>query len=118
MAFNSTLAQRVAASLTARQISFEQKAMMGGLCFMVDGKMCLGVSDNRLMVRLDPAVESEALQRPGCHPMDLTGKPMKGFVFVHPDGHNSDAQLRRWIDLALAFNPKAKSSKKPAPRRP
>ncbi len=116
MAYDSNLAERVTDALVTRCISFQKKAMMGGLCFMVDDKMCLGVSDDRLMVRLDPAVEADALQRPGCHPMDLTGRPMRGFVFVHAEGHRSDAQLRHWIELALAFNPKAKSSKRRSTR--
>ncbi len=61
---------------------------------MVDGKRCGGVEKDRLMVRLDPAVEAAALARPGCQPMDFTGRPMKGYVFVHPEGCESEAQLR------------------------
>jgi TfoX/Sxy family transcriptional regulator of competence genes len=78
---------------------------------MVNGKMCLGVTDARLMVRLDPATEGESLQRPGCKPMDFTSRPMKGYVFVLPEGYKSGSQLRHWVELALAFNLKAKSSK-------
>jgi hypothetical protein len=114
MAYDSTLADRVTDMLVARCVSFEKKKMMGGLCFMVSDKMCLGVDGSRLMVRLDPVVEGESLQRPGCKPMDFTGRPMKGYVFVHPEGHESEADLRHWVGLALAFNPKAKASK---PRR-
>jgi TfoX/Sxy family transcriptional regulator of competence genes len=112
MAYDSALAERVTDSLVAHRVSFETKAMMGGLCFMVNGKMCLGVDKQRLMVRLDPAGMDEALARQGCKPMDFTGRPMKGFVFVHPEGHESESQLRYWIDLALAFNPQAKASRK------
>ena len=112
MAYDTALADRITDLFTARRVSFETKAMMGGLCFMVNGKMCLGVEKARLMVRLDPAVEAEALTRPGCKPMDFTGRPMKGYVFVHPEGYATEAQLRRWVDLALEFNPKAKASKK------
>ena len=90
--------------------------MMGGLCFMVNGKMCLGVSDQRLMVRLDPAVEVESLQLRGCKQMDFTGRPMKGYVFVHPEGIETDTQLLHWVNLALEFNPKAKASKKRSSR--
>src|SRR5688572_8005585 len=100
MAYDSALADRVTDLLTARRAPFETKAMMGGLCFMVDGKMCVGVEKARLMVRLDPAVESEALTLRGCKPMDFTGRPMKGYVFVHPEGCSSEAQLRHWVDLA------------------
>ena len=111
MAHDSALADRLTDALTARRVAFETKAMMGGLCFMVDGKMCVGVEKARLMVRLDPAVEAEALKLPGCKPMDFTGRPMKGFVFVHPEGYESDDQLARWLDLALDFNPRAKASR-------
>ena len=114
MAYDAALADRVTDLLTARRVSFEAKPMMGGLCFMVDGKMCVGVEKARLMVRLDPAVESDALKRRGCKPMDFTGRPMKGYVFVHPEGYATEAQLRHWIDLALEFNPRAKASKKRA----
>ncbi len=112
MAYDSAIADRVTDMLTARRVPFETKAMMGGLCFMVAGKMCLGVSGSRLMVRLDPAIEHESLQRTGCKPMDFTGRPLRGYVFIHPEGHESEPQLRHWVELALAFNPKAKASKK------
>lgn len=112
MPYDTTLADRVTDFFTTRRVRFETKAMMGGLCFMVDGKMCVGVTKDRLMVRLDPTVEAAALARPGCQPMDFTGRPMKGYVFVHPEGWKTDAQLRHWLDLALDFNPRAKASKK------
>jgi len=114
MAYDTSLADRITDLLTARRFRFETKAMMGGLCFMVNDKMCMGVTQQRLMVRLDPAVEAESLQRPGCAPMDFTGRPMKGYVYVHPEGHDTEQDLRHWVDLALAFNPKAKASKKRA----
>lgn len=115
MAYDSALADRVTDALTSRCVSFETKSMMGGLCFMVDGKMCVGVEKARLMVRLDPAVEDQALARKGCKPMDFTGRPMKGYVFVHAEGYETEAQLRHWLDLALEFNPRAKASKKRKP---
>lgn len=111
MPYDTALSDRVTDLLTRRRVAFETKAMMGGICFMVDDKMCLGVTKERLMVRLDPALQEESLQRPGCAPMDFTGRVMKGFIYVHAEGHESDAQLRHWVDLALAFNPKAKSSR-------
>ena len=85
--------------------------MMGGLCFMVDGKMCVGVEKSRLMARIDPAAYEGALNKKGCVPMDFTGRPMCGFVFVNPDGLMAEAELEVWLNLALEFNPKAKSSK-------
>ena len=111
MAFDERLADRVRASLQKQSARFVEKPMMGGLCFMVDGKMCLGVDKTRLMVRLDPELSEAALARPGCVPMDFTGRPMRGFVFIQPDGLKSAKQLNEWVGLALDFNPRAKASK-------
>jgi hypothetical protein len=88
--------------------------MMGGLCFMVDGKMCVGIAGDRLMVRLDPADYDTALSRQGCVPMDFTGRPMRGFVFVTPAGTNATRDFESWIELALEYNPRAKA----APKKP
>lgn len=112
MPYDQSLADRVSCALIAKGIAFESKPMMGGLCFMVDGKMCVGVTGERLMARIDPAAEADALTRPGCRPMDFTGRPMKGFVFIDPAGTRTAAQLRTWLALALNFNPRAKPSKK------
>lgn len=79
---------------------------------MVDNKMCLGIVKEDLMVRLDPEYQDKALKLTGCRPMDFTNRPMKGFVFVSPEGVDMDEDLDFWIDKALEYNPKAKSSKK------
>jgi len=112
VAYDALLADRIRTQLKRRKLTLEEKAMMGGLAFMVDGKMCLGVEKNRLMARLDPAIYEEALRRRGCQPMDFTGRPLKGFVFVRPDGVKTSHDLRQWVDLALEFNPNAKTSRK------
>ena len=111
MAYSEVLAERVRAGLRAAGARFEEKRMMGGLCFMVEAKMCVGVDQERLMVRLDPERYDEALKRPGCVPMDFTGRPMRGFVFVNAPGLATEAALVSWLKLALEFNPRAKSSK-------
>ena len=111
MAYSETLASKVRASLTNRD-DVEEKKMMGGLTFMINGKMCVGVVKDDLMVRLDPAVYENALRQKGCREMNFTGRPMKGFVFVNPEGTNNKKDLNYWIDLALDFNKRAKSSKK------
>ncbi len=85
---------------------------MGGLCFMANGKMCVGVEKDRLMARIDPDIYEKALGRKGCVPMDFTGRPMRGFVFVNAAGLASDRDLAAWLELALEFNPRAVSSKK------
>lgn len=112
MAYDEQLATRVRRFFKSRKVAFAEKRMMGGLCFLVDNKMCVGVEMERLMVRLDPEIYEAALKRKGSAPMDFTGRPMRGFVFVHAEGFNSDKDLNAWLGLALEFNPKAKSSKK------
>lgn len=121
MAYNESIANRVDRYLETKSVSFERKKMMGGVVFMVDGKMCVGVESDRLMVRLDPATQEHALKQAGCTPMDFTGRPMRGFVWVDERALNSPAQLHRWIDRALAFNPlasrSARRTRSPAKKR-
>lgn len=111
MAYDEKLADRVREQLSGQR-KLEEKRMMGGLTFMVNAKMCVGILNDDLMVRLAPEVYGKALERPGCRAMDFTGKPMKGFVFVDPEGTKGAKQLNYWIGLALDFNKKAKASKK------
>ena len=75
--------------------------MFGGLTFMVAGHMCCGVNKDELIVRLDPADADAALSRPHARPMDLTGRPMRGFIAVRPEGLKGQA-LKRWVGQALA----------------
>lgn len=112
------LADRVARVFTARAVPFESKRMMGGILFMVRGKMCVGVESHRLMARIGPEAEAAALKRPGCSPMDFTGRPMRGFVFVAVASLRTERQLTTWLDLALAFNPLAKPSARARAKRP
>ena len=86
--------------------------MMGGLTFMVNGKMCVGVLKDDLMARIDPDVYEVALHKKGCREMNFTGKPMKGFVFVGSKGTSGTKDFKYWLDLALDFNKRAKASKK------
>lgn len=112
MAYNEHLADRIRRVFSDRHVSFEEKKMMGGLCFMVDDKMCVGVNKDELMARIDPEIYREALKKKGSREMDFTGRPMKGFVFVVPTGTDIDNDLEYWVKLALEYNPKARSSKK------
>ena len=116
MAYDEHLADRIRGGFNKARVRFEQKSMIGGLCFLVEGKMCVGVEKNRLMARIDPAAYDGALNRKGCMAMDFTGRPMRGFVFVSPEGLVTDAELDVWLKLALEFNPKAKASKKKSKR--
>ena len=112
MAYNEYLGERIDNALQKMGIAFEERKMMGGLAFMVDEKMCVGVVKENLMARIDPEIFETALTKPGCEPMDFTGKQMKGFVFVTPEAIDQDEDLDYWIELALEFNPRAKSSNK------
>lgn len=112
MPYDEHLSDRIRAVFKARRVPFAEKKMMGGLCFMVDDKMCCGVEKDKLMARIGPDVYEEALTRKGCREMDFTGRPMKGYVFVEPDGVDTDSDLEYWVQLCLDFNPMAKSSKK------
>jgi TfoX/Sxy family transcriptional regulator of competence genes len=112
MAYNEKLADRCREIIATAADDVEEKKMFGGLCFMVDGKMCVGVEKERLMVRLDPAVYEEALEQEGCYPMDFTGRVMKGYVFVEETTLRTKNKLSYWLNLALDYNKIAKASKK------
>jgi len=111
MAYDEFLADRIRQCFKEENAVFEEKKMMGGLCFMVDDKMCVGIVKDELMARIDPEIYEEALSKKGCKEMNFTGRSMKGFVFVEPQGFDLDDDLAYWIQKSLDFNPKAKSSK-------
>jgi TfoX/Sxy family transcriptional regulator of competence genes len=79
-----------------------ERKMFGGVAFMFDGNMAFGIIGSELMARLGPAAE-EALTEPHVRPMDFTGKPMKGMVYIGQEGIADDADLERWVRRALAF---------------
>jgi len=112
MAFNEELANRTREIISLTQNNVEEKKMFGGICFMVNDKMCLGVVKESLLVRLDPAKYDEVIENEGCGPMNFTGKPMKGFVFVDSYVLNTKQKLEYWINLAMDFNKIARKSKK------
>ena len=108
MAYSELLADRVRQRL--HHISqLEEKKMMGGLIFMVNGKMCIGVDfdkkrqEDRLMVRLGKAEYESALAEKGSRIMDFTGKPLRGFVYVDQEGFESDEDLASWVDMSMKF---------------
>ena len=112
MAYDESLANRVREIISVTHENVEEKKMFGGLCFMVNDKMCVGVEKERLMVRLDPGKYDEVIEKEGCTPMDFTGKIMKGYVFVNTDVLTTKKKLEYWINLALEYNSIAKSSKR------
>jgi hypothetical protein len=111
MAYDERLANRIREILVDQPV-IEEKQMMGGLAFMVNNKMCVGVIKEDMMARIDPDIFEEAIEKHGCRPMDFTGKLMKGWVFISPEGIDNVKDLEYWIDLALDFNKNAKVSKK------
>lgn len=112
MAYDEYLEERISRILEQKKIAFQAKRMMGGLCYLVDDKMCVGIVKEELMARVDPEIYPELLEMNGCKEMNFTGRPMKGYVFVEPSAIDRDDQLQFFIDKCLEFNPKAKSSKK------
>ena len=103
--------------LQEKQVPAEEKKMMGGLCFMVDDKMCFGIVKDELMARIGPDRYEEALQKEGCKEMNFTGRAMKGYVFLEPSAVDMEDDLAYWIQLCLDFNPLAKASKKKAKKK-
>lgn len=110
--YDEHLEERIEAILKHRKISFEKKKMMGGLAFMVNDKMCVGIITNELMARIGTEAYPEALKKNGCREMTFTGRPMPGYVYVEPQAIDLEIDLEYWIQLCLDFNPLAKSSKK------
>jgi TfoX/Sxy family transcriptional regulator of competence genes len=114
MAINENLADRVRELISEREKNVEEKRMFGGLCFMVNDKMCVGVESSRIMVRFDPGITAAVMEKEGATPMDFTQKVMKGYAFVDIDVLNTKKKLEYWINLALDYNKFAKASKKRA----
>jgi TfoX/Sxy family transcriptional regulator of competence genes len=112
MAFDENLADRIRRSLKEKGSYYTEKKMFGGLCFMVDDKMCVGIIKDELMARVGEAAYPEALSKPGAKEMNFTGRAMKGYVFVEPEGIDFDEDLDYYIQACLDFNSLAKASKK------
>ena len=112
MAYNEYLADKLRQALHERKVPFIDKKMMGGLCIMVDDKMCVGVIKDDLMARVGPHAYDEFLSKPGARVMDFTKRPMKGYLYLNAEGWDNDSHLNEWIDQCLLFNKEAKSSKK------
>ncbi|HVV55227.1 MAG TPA: TfoX/Sxy family protein [Mucilaginibacter sp.] len=111
MAFDEKLADRVRVAL-ADVPNVMEKKMFRGVTFMVDDKMCISVSGDELMLRLDPALTDQLAEENGTRPMIHGGKHMKGFIYISPERFSNKKDFDHWIKLALDYNPVAKSSKK------
>lgn len=111
MAYNEKLACRIRESLSDISQVVE-KEMMGGLTFMVKGKMCVGIIKDEMMCRIDPDFHEVVIEKTGCRTMDFTKRPMKGYIMVDDTGMKTKKEFEYWLGLALTFNKKAKSSKR------
>lgn len=116
MPYNEKLADRVREALAGER-RVEEKKMFRGVCFMVNGKMCICIGHDELMVRIDPEKQEEAQERNGVRPMIRNGKPIKGYVYVGEEGTKSKRDFDHWVRLALEFNKEAKASKKSKPKK-
>jgi hypothetical protein len=102
MAYDETLAERVRAALAGRDDVVE-KRMFGGVAFMVRGHMSCGIVASTLMVRLAPVDADALVNERHVRPMDFTGRPMRGFLYIDPDGIKTAAMLQRWIERATTY---------------
>lgn len=113
MPYDTMLADRVRRYLQQHtRLPVEEKTMFSGLAFMVDGKMCVNVSHDKLMCRYDPALEENLAEQPGFEPMIMKGRPMRGYCYVAPEVLHTAKALGYWIDLCLDYNPQARASAK------
>ena len=118
MAFDAHQADRIRQIFKDKKVTTVEKKMIGGLCFMVDDKMCCGTHIDKhtnaslLMARIGEEAYRKHFDDGTCLPMDFTGRHMKGYVFITSEGIDLDDDLDHWIQLCLDFNPLAKSSKK------
>jgi hypothetical protein len=118
MAYNEIRVQQIASVLRQLNVDFYEKKMFAGVCFFVDDKMLCGSHTDKVsgedlfMCRIGEESYDAAILKRGCQPMNFTGKPMKGYVFVTSEGYTNPKDLLYWINLCLAYNPLAKKAKK------
>ncbi len=111
MTYNSELAARMRSAISTFAQATEKK-LFGGVCFLVNGNMACGVHGDGLIVRIGEAAYAETMRKPHVRAFDLTGRPMKGWIFVDPPGYADDDTLKAWvatgIDFAANLPPKEK----------
>jgi len=113
MAFNETLAERIRIYFIDHHLfNTEEKRMMGGLTFMLNGKMCVGVFKDNLMCRINPAEHLLAVEENGCKAMEFNNKVMQGYVLIEAEALYKTDAFAYWMQKSIAFNPQAKASKK------
>ncbi len=115
MAYDEGLAERIR-GLLDEQGGYTEKKMFGGVAFLLDGKMFVGIVKDDLMVRVGAEQYEASLKKPHARPMDFTGKPMAGYVYVGPAGLAEDALLQKWVQLAAKFVATLPAKKARTPR--
>lgn len=121
MAYNLTLAQRIREIVYVQKDASERK-MFGGICFMIGGNMVCGVVGDELMSRINPENHAVALERPHAKPMEFTGRSMKGYLFIEPEGIRTKRELAYWVNqgikVAQSIPPKGSKAKKAGASKP
>lgn len=102
MAYRQSLVERIR-QILSRGKGFQEKKMFGGVAFLLNGNMCVGVWNTSLIVRLGAEQRGDALRQPHVKEFDITGRAMKGWVLVAPEGVDEEVQLRDWIQRAVTF---------------
>ena len=116
MAYDEDLADRIRQAVGPRA-DVTEKTMFGGIAFLLDGKMFVGIVKDDLMVRVGPERYEAALREANVRPMDFTGRPMNGYVFVGPKGSRTEKSVRRWVDQGAAFVATLDGARKPGARK-
>lgn len=113
MAYDIKLADRIREYLSrVTNIEIEEKEMFRGMTFMVNGKMCVGVSGDEMMVRFDPEQQDEISEQQGFRGMQMKNREYKGYGYINQEVLKKNKQFEYWVNLCLEFNPRAKASKK------
>ncbi len=102
MAYDEKIAERLNKVFEGNKNVVEKK-MFGGITYMYRDHMCVGIADDMLMVRVGPEKYEEALSKRHVRPMDFTGKPMKGYVYVEPKGFRTEKNLKKWVESGITF---------------
>ena len=100
--FNDQTARKIRDALDGTP-GVSERQIIGGVAFLLEGNMCCGIFDEKLVVRVGPKAFEDALREPHAHPMDFTGRPLPGFVYVARDGYSSEVALQQWIDRGVGF---------------
>lgn len=114
MAYDLLIAQRIRAYLSSfPELAISERKMFGGLAFLIENKMCVNVSGNRLMCRFDPKYQNEVASKTGFQPMMMKGKLIEGYCYVHEEGFHANNDLEYWLKMCLSYNAIAKAARKP-----